>query len=539
MTPVFELNDLHVSLQSRHQEIELVRGVSFAVAPGECLGILGESGSGKSMSMKAAMGLLDHSFHVKGSAQFQGEELLGKSAEELRRLRGGKVGIILQNPMTCFDPLYRIGQQIAETFSAHNNWTAEEIHIRSLELLEKMRIRNPEEVLEKYPHQLSGGMLQRIMIGIATAMKPALLIADEPTTAIDAITQYEILNELLHIKENHNTAMIFISHDLNAISRVADRIVVLNHGAVVDRGDFRHILHHAQDPYTKLLVEKRADVMRRYTAVLNGKKEAPMLELKNINVSFRSERQDKIFGHTRQQVLFDVSLAVKEGTCLGILGESGSGKSTMGRVLCGLLKPDSGEAVLDGVSVYASRAGRRNLQNKLSIVFQDYTTSANPRFRIRDIIGEGLTVQERREGKKLDRKAETSRLLELVGLPADFADRFPHELSGGQLQRVCIARAVACKPEIILFDEAISSLDAHTQVQVMDLLRELKDRLGLTYIFITHDLTSITYLCDDVLFLYQGRVTENLPVERIRETKDEYARKLLGSIVVFDTEESA
>ena len=264
-----------------------------------------------------------------------------------------------------------------------------------------------------------------------------------------------------------------------------------------------------------------------------------MLELKNINVSFRSERQDKIFGRTRQQVLFDVSLAVKEGTCLGILGESGSGKSTMGGVLCGLLKPDSGEAVLDGVSVYASRAGRQNLQNKLSIVFQDYTTSANPRFRIRDIIGEGLTVQERREGKKLDRKAETSRLLELVGLPADFADRFPHELSGGQLQRVCIARAVACKPEIILFDEAISSLDAHTQVQVMDLLRELKDRLGLTYIFITHDLTSITYLCDDVLFLYQGRVTENLPVERISETKDEYARKLLESIVVFDTEESA
>ena len=264
-----------------------------------------------------------------------------------------------------------------------------------------------------------------------------------------------------------------------------------------------------------------------------------MLELKTINVSFRSERQDKIFGRTRQQVLFDVSLAVKEGTCLGILGESGSGKSTMGRVLCGLLKPDSGEAVLDGVSVYASRAGRQNLQNKLSIVFQDYTTSANPRFRIRDIIGEGLTVQERREGKKLDRKGETSRLLELVGLPADFADRFPHELSGGQLQRVCIARAVACKPEIILFDEAISSLDAHTQVQVMDLLRELKDRLGLTYIFITHDLTSITYLCDDVLFLYQGRVTENLPVERISETKDEYARKLLESIVVFDTEESA
>ena len=258
----------------------------------------------------------------------------------------------------------------------------------------------------------------------------------------------------------------------------------------------------------------------------------PVFELNDLHVSLQSH-------HKEIELVRGVSFAVAPGECLGILGESGSGKSTMGRVLCGLLKPDSGEAVLDGVSVYASRAGRRNLQNKLSIVFQDYTTSANPRFRIRDIIGEGLTVQERREGKKLDRKAETSRLLELVGLPADFADRFPHELSGGQLQRVCIARAVACKPEIILFDEAISSLDAHTQVQVMDLLRELKDRLGLTYIFITHDLTSITYLCDDVLFLYQGRVTENLPVELISETKDEYASKLLESIVVFDTEESA
>ena len=262
-----------------------------------------------------------------------------------------------------------------------------------------------------------------------------------------------------------------------------------------------------------------------------------MLELKNVCVSFRSERQDRIFGHSRQQVLFDVSLQVKKGTCLGILGESGSGKSTMGRVICGLLKPDSGEALLDGTSVYASRAGRRNLQNKLSVVFQDYTTSANPRFRVRDIIGEGLTVRERREGVRLDRAQETAALLETVGLDASLAGRFPHELSGGQLQRVCIARAVACKPEVILFDEAISSLDAHTQVQVMDLLRELKDKLGLTYVFITHDLTSVTYLCDEVLFLYQGHVTEYLTVSRISENRDRYARRLLESIIVFDTDE--
>ena len=272
MTPVLELQDLHVLLCThRHQGVELVKGVSFSVYPGECLGILGESGSGKSMSMKAAMGLLDHSFHVLGSAKFQGEELLGRSDEELRRLRGGQVGIILQNPMTCCDPLYRIGAQIAETFAAHNDCSKADIRQRSLEMLEKMRIRNPEEVLEKYPHQLSGGMLQRIMIGIATSMKPSLLIADEPTTAIDAITQFEILDELLRIKQEHQTAMVFISHDLNAISRVADRIVVLNQGLVVDQGDFQHILHHATDSYTKLLVEKRTDVMRRYSQVLGGK----------------------------------------------------------------------------------------------------------------------------------------------------------------------------------------------------------------------------------------------------------------------------
>ena len=274
MTPVFELKDLHVTLRQHRHAKELVKGVSFAVEPGECLGILGESGSGKSTSIKAAMGLLDKGFSVSGAAMFQGEPLLEKTGEELRRLRGGKVGVVLQNPMTCFDPLYRIGAQIAETFAAHNNWDGDEIRCRSLELLEKMRIRNPEEVLEKYPHQLSGGMLQRIMIGIATAMEPSLLIADEPTTAIDAITQYEILNEFLRVKQENQTAMVFISHDLNAISRVADRIVVLNQGRVVDEGDFQHILHHAQDPYTRLLVEKRADVMRRYRQVLAGKEQS-------------------------------------------------------------------------------------------------------------------------------------------------------------------------------------------------------------------------------------------------------------------------
>ena len=255
-----------------------------------------------------------------------------------------------------------------------------------------------------------------------------------------------------------------------------------------------------------------------------------MLEISNINVSFRSERQEKLFGTTRDQVLFDVSLKVPQGTCLGILGESGSGKSTLGRVICGLLKPDSGELKIHGTSVYASRSGRKNLQKRLSVVFQDYTTSANPRFRVKEIIAEGLAARERNQKIRLNQAEETSRLLELVGLNASYADRYPHELSGGQLQRVCIARAALP----IFFDEAISSLDAHTQVQIMDLLRELKEKLGLTYIFITHDLTSVTYICDDVLFLYHGRITEHIPVSHIAETKDEYAKKRLASMIEFD-----
>ena len=256
----------------------------------------------------------------------------------------------------------------------------------------------------------------------------------------------------------------------------------------------------------------------------------PVFELKDLHVTLRQHRH-------ATELVKGVSFAVEPGECLGILGESGSGKSTMGRVLCGLLRPDSGEALLDGIPVYGSRAGRRNLQNKLSVVFQDYTPSANPRFRVKDVIGQGLTVRERREKRRLDRPRDIAPLPDLVGLPADFAGRFPHELSGGQLQRVCITRAVACSPEVILFDEAISSLDAHTHVQVMVLLRELKEKLGLTYVFITHDLISITYLCDDVLFLYQGHVTEYLPVSRLSETKDEYARRLSESIAVFATEE--
>lgn len=271
MSAILKVENLNVTLTYRKTSKKLVENVNFEVHPGECLGILGESGSGKSMTVKSILGLLDKNFHVSGSAVFDGHDLLKESKEELRRLRGNRITMVLQNPMTCFDPLYRIGNQMSETFATHTTWNAQEIRSHCLKILNQMQILNGEEVLEKYPHQLSGGMLQRIMIGIAMALQPELLIADEPTTAIDAITQYEILEEFIRIKKNKNTAMLFITHDLGAISKVADRILVMNSGHIVDSGNFEHIRDHAQDPYTRLLIEKRSAVMHHYREVLHRK----------------------------------------------------------------------------------------------------------------------------------------------------------------------------------------------------------------------------------------------------------------------------
>lgn len=270
MNTVLETKNLQVYLTERKEEKQLVKNVSFSVIQGECLGILGESGSGKSMTVKAILGLLDRNFRISGQALFEGKDLLMECKESLRRVRGNQISMILQNPMTCFDPLFRIESQMRETFEVHTDWDRETIRKNSLKILERMKIQEPEEVLKKYPHQLSGGMLQRIMIGIAMLLQPKLLIADEPTTAIDSVTQYEVLEEFLRIRQEVGTAMIFISHDLGAISKVADRILVMNQGKIVDQGNFSHILHDASDEYTRLLVEKRMAVMKKYREMVSG-----------------------------------------------------------------------------------------------------------------------------------------------------------------------------------------------------------------------------------------------------------------------------
>lgn len=267
---ILQVNGLNVTLKNDGQQIKLLQDVSFTVPEGKCIGILGESGSGKSMTMKALMGLLDKNFEMTGSAEYKNQQLIGSPKETLRKLRGSQIGMVLQNPMTSFDPLYTVGAQMEETFKAHTNYTLDEIKKRSIEALEKMRIQNPSGVLAKYPHQLSGGMLQRIMTGIAMAMEPQLLIADEPTTALDSLTQFAVLKEFKRIKEETGTAMIFISHDLGAISYLADEILVLNKGKLVDQGDLEHIMQHATDAYTKLLIGKRQQVMQKYKAALQG-----------------------------------------------------------------------------------------------------------------------------------------------------------------------------------------------------------------------------------------------------------------------------
>lgn len=490
MNDILTVRDLSVHFRQGKRLVQLVDRVSFSVARGECLGILGESGSGKSMTCKALLGLLDDNFQVTGSSRFEGKPLLSQTPEQLRRLRGGKISMVLQNPMSCFDPLYRIGEQMAETLQEHTALKGRPLQKRMEDILRLMRIHDPADVLRKYPHQLSGGMLQRVMIGLAICMQPSLIIADEPTTAIDSISQYAIMQEFLRIKQRGEVSMIFISHDLGVLSLIADRLIVMHDGKAVESGTAK-------------------------------------------------ENQKSLFGRERQQVLRGISLSLREGECLGIIGESGSGKSTLGRVLSGLLKPERGTVRINGLDLYARRSAREAaaLHHSLSVVFQDYTSSANPRFRVEHIIGESLRALERSTGQRVDRRARICELLEQVGLPAAFISRYPHELSGGQLQRVCIARALAIRPRIILLDEAISSLDASTQVQIMDLLIELRRDLGLSYLFITHDLTSITYLCDRVVFIDAGTIVEQVDdIRCIAMIRNDYARNLLGSVMGIGVE---
>ncbi|WKG01450.1 ABC transporter ATP-binding protein [Mycolicibacterium sp. HK-90] len=510
-SPVLKVGDLRVRIGRR----EIVRGVSFEVHREQTVGIVGESGSGKSMTVLAATGLLDApGAVVTGTSTLAGDsQLIGASARALRAVHGSRIGFVFQDPGTSLNPLLTLERQITETLEAHRKMTRRQARGRAGELLEAVGL-SPDR-LDAYPHQLSGGQRQRVMIAIALACDPELLIADEPTTALDVTTQAQIIDLIGDLQRDFGTAVVWISHDLGVIGQVADEVTVLREGEVVEQAPILEVFDHPQHPYTRELLAARPLVDGPGPDPAPA--EAPVL--------LRVNGLDVRYGAVR--AVEDVSFELRRATTLGIVGESGSGKSTVAAALTGLAEPSSGTATLASDDVFG---GGRDLRRRISLVFQDPFSSLNPRARVGAAIGEPLRVHRLSVGRRA-RAERVARLLELVGLPVDFASRYPHELSGGQRQRVSIARALATEPDVLILDESTASLDVSVQARVLDLLSELQRELGLTYLFIAHDLAVVHRMCHDVLVMRAGEVVEYGPAaELFAAPQHEYTRTLLAAV---------
>ena len=530
--PVLTVDDLHVRIGDSH----IVRGVSFQVRREATLGIVGESGSGKSMTVLAATGLLDApGAVVAGTSVLAGErdstELVGASPRTLRGVHGGRVGFVFQDPGTSLNPLLTLERQITESLEAHRHPTRREAKARALELLEAVGLPNPQDRLGSYPHQLSGGQRQRVMIAIALACDPELLIADEPTTSLDVTTQAQIIELVRALQRDFGTAVVWISHDLGVIGQVADDVTVLSAGEVVEQAPVLDVFDRPQQPYTRKLLEARPLVGSDGPAPVAEDAET-LLEVVGLDVRFPVTTPT---GRSTVHAVQDLSFRIRRGATLGLVGESGSGKSTVAAALTGLVRPDAGTVTLDGADVLAvgRRGGRRAekaLRRRIGLVLQDPFASLNPRMPVGVSVGEPLAVHGLRAGKA-ERRSRVGELLELVGLPSSFADRYPHELSGGQRQRVSIARALGLEPELLILDESTASLDVSVQAQVLELLADLQLRLGLTYLFIGHDLAVIQQVSHDVLVMRAGRAVEYRPAaDLFAGPDDEYTRALLAAV---------
>src|SRR5690242_15560852 len=471
--PVLKVDDFRVTIGRR----EIVRGVSFEVHREQTVGIVGESGSGKSMTVLAATGLLDApGAVVAGSSTLTGgTQLVGASARALRAVHGSRIGFVFQDPGTSLNPLLTLERQITETLETHRRMTRRQSRSRAGELLDAVGL--PQDRLDAYPHQLSGGQRQRVMIAIALACDPELLIADEPTTALDVTTQAQILELVRTLQRDFGTAVVWISHDLGVIGQVADTVTVLRDGAVVEQAPILDVFDRPRDDYTSDLLAARP-VLDVAGPQANPDAE-PLLEVDGLDVSFTVTTP---VGKSTVHAVDDVSLRIRRGTTLGLVGESGSGKSTVAAALTGLVTPDSGTATLDGVDVFGVRGGaEKALRRRIGLVFQDPFSSLNPRVKVQAAVDEPLRVHRLAKGRR-GRQSRVAELLELVGLPTSFASRYPHELSGGQRQRVSIARALAAEPELLILDEATASLDVSVQAHVLELLADLQRELGLTYL---------------------------------------------------------
>jgi peptide/nickel transport system ATP-binding protein len=530
VSPVkLEAEQLEVVFGRGSQRVEAVRGVSFSVLENESFGIVGESGSGKSMMARAIMGLLPGPkvFASGGEVRFEGENLLQASSTRLRDIRGSRIAMIFQEPMTALNPLMTIGEQIDEVLRIHTDMDRAARRKRVIEILGDVHLPDPESILSAYPHQLSGGQRQRAMIAMALILEPRLIIADEPTTALDVTTQAQILQLIKEVQRNRQTGVIFITHDFSVVAEIADRVAVMQNGKLVELGTAKNILTNPQEPYTKSLIAAVPSLSPRPAAT--GPRRGEVLQAIGLSKTFTSG--GGLFGGRKREVkaVQDVTLTLRRGETIGIVGESGSGKSTLARLIIRLIAADKGEVLIEG-NDFLKLNGRqaRRQRKRIQMVFQDPFASLNPRYKVGQIIAEGPLLQgvPRQEATR-----RVNELLDLVGLDRKSAERFPHEFSGGQRQRIGIARALALDPEILIADEAVSALDVSVQAQVLRLLADIRDRLNLSMLFITHDLCVAAQVCDHIMVMRRGEVVEAGPTAEVfAAPKHDYTKALFNSI---------
>jgi len=544
---------------------EAVHGVSFEVPKGKTLGIVGESGSGKSVSNLAVMRLLNEkqSKITADEITLDGKDILHLSENEMHDVRGKRIAMIFQEPMTSLNPVFQCGFQVTEAILAHEDVTEEEAKSRVITLFKKVMLPRPEAIYKSYPHELSGGQKQRVMIAMALACNPELLIADEPTTALDVTVQKEILKLLQELQKSDNLSMIFISHDLGVVSEVSDYIAVMHSGNIVEYGEAQEILNNPKDPYTKGLLAcrppmdyrlKRLPIVKEFLdgtwredtdfkqqlIVTQEEREdhlkeiysrEPLLKVEHLKTWFPLKKGlfNRVYDHVK--AVDDVSLDVYPGETLGLVGESGCGKTTLGRSILRLVEPSEGKIIFEGKDVMSlSGNDLREYRKHAQIVFQDPYSSLNPKMRVGDAIAEPMLVH----GIEPDAKRRHDKVCELlteVGLKPEHYQRYPHEFSGGQRQRICIARALAVHPKLIICDESVSALDVSVQAQVLNLLNRLKKDFGFTYIFISHDLSVVRFMSDRILVMYNGRPVELGDADEIfNNPQNEYTKKLINAI---------
>ncbi len=525
--PLVRIEDLTIALPKGADRPHAVENLSLTLNAGEIVCVVGESGSGKSMTASALMGLLPPMLPVRGGKIMLGErDIVRLSEDEMRAIRGPEIGMIFQEPMTALNPLRTAGDQIAEMFRAHTDLPRAEIEARALKLLDEVGIPEPASAYRAYPHELSGGQRQRVMIAMALALEPNILIADEPTTALDVTIQAQILKLIRDIQRRTGMSVLFITHDFGVVAEIADRVMVMQHGKVVESGSAQAVLENPQHPYTKALIAAVPSLTPPPPRTLP---EDTIATVRDLSKTYRSG--GGWFGR-KQRVTYAVksaSIELPSRATLGIVGESGSGKSTLARCIVRLLDPDQGAIELDGVD-FGKLEGEtlRRHRHLVQMVFQDPYASLNPRRTVGDLVTQGLIARGTKHGTAMARAKE---LFALVGLDPAATDRLPHEFSGGQRQRIGLARALALEPKVLVADEAVSALDVSVQAQVLKLLVELRDKLSLSMIFITHDLRVAAQICDRIAIMQRGEVVEHgVTAEIFAAPQHPYTQRLLSAV---------